>query len=80
MTTDPHKSGIAEAVEAAGGQVKMAEDLGVTQQAGSQWVIQGYAPLRRAPELEALYGIPRARLISPRVANLVDLPTEEGEL
>jgi predicted DCC family thiol-disulfide oxidoreductase YuxK len=32
--------------------------------------------VRRALEIEAQFGIPRSRLISPRLADLVDLPGE----
>lgn len=70
------KSGIEEAVKAAGGQVQMAEALGVTQQAVSIWVRQGWAPNGRIVEIETRFGVPRQRLINPRIADLVDLPVE----
>lgn len=70
------KTGIEQAVEAAGGQVKMAEDMGVTQQAISIWVQRGFAPMKRIVEIETRYGVPRLQLINPRFADLVDLPTE----
>lgn len=59
-------SGIAEAILKAESQVKMAEDLGVTQQQISAWLIQGYVSFRRIAEIEARYGVPRARLINPK--------------
>lgn len=76
------KTGIEEAIETAGGQVKLAERLGVTQQAVSLWLSKGYVPTGRVVEVEALFGVPRAKLINPRLADLVDIPTESegGEL
>lgn len=67
-------TGIAAAVKAAGSQERLADRLGVSQQAISQWLKAGYVPLLRALEIEAQFGIARARLISPRIAGLVDLP------
>lgn len=66
-------TGVLDAVMAAGSQEKLAEKLGVTQQAVSKWLRRGYVPLKRAPEIEAQYGVPRARLINPRVLDLVDV-------
>lgn len=76
------RTGIAHAVVLAGGQGKLAEELGVTQQAVSTWLQRGYVPLKRIVEIETLYGIPRAKLINPRLASLIELPTESegGEL
>lgn len=68
------QTGIAEAVKAAGGQVKLASKLGVTQQAISKWEARGWVPVRRALEIEAQYGIHRHRLLDPRLKDLVDLP------
>lgn len=70
------RTGIEIAIEAAGGQVKMAEALGVTQQAVSIWLQRGFAPLKRLVEIEAMFGVPRSKLINPRFADLVDLPVE----
>ena len=72
--TDSTSTGIAEALKQAGNQVALAERLGVTQQAVSIWLRRGWVPVRRALEIEAQFGIPRSRLISPRLADLVDLP------
>ncbi|WP_442951832.1 Cro/CI family transcriptional regulator [Oryzomicrobium sp.] len=75
-------SGIKQAIESAGGQVALAEALGVSQQAISGWLLRGYVPTGRVVEIETLYGVPRARLINPRFLALVDLPgeSEGGEL
>lgn len=77
LTSIPTKtinSGIADALQRAGNQKALALQLGVTQQAVSIWLRRGWVPVRRAVEIEAQFGIPRARLISPRLADLVDLP------
>ena len=73
MNNDTPISGIAEAVQKAKTQEALAEKLGVTQQAISTWLRRGWVPLLRALEIEAQYGIPRARLINPRIVDLVDI-------
>lgn len=73
-TTTSNLTGIADAVRRAGSQAILARHLGVTQQAVSMWLARGHVPLRRAVEIESQYGVPRARLINPRIADLVDLP------
>lgn len=70
------QSGISRAVTAAGTQDALAAKLGVSQQAVSTWVRRGWVPLRRAQEIEAEFGVPRAKLINPRIADLVDLPAD----
>ena len=65
------KRGIDAAVELAGSQGKLAQQLGVTQQAVGKWVDRGYTPLRRAQEIEAVYGVPRVALANPRVLELL---------
>lgn len=79
MKKNPHvpDTGIADAVRLAGTQEKLAEKLGVSQQAVSLWLKAGYVPLLRALEIEAQFGVPRRRLISKRIADLVDLPEVE---
>ncbi len=65
------RRGIDTAVESAGSQGKLAQQLGVSQQAVGKWVERGYAPLRRAQEIEAVYGVPRAALANPRTLELL---------
>lgn len=72
------QTGVVDAISAAGSQQKLAEALGVTQQAVSIWVRRGWVPLRRAQEIEAQFGVQRSRLINPRIADLVDLTGAEA--
>mgnify|MGYP003341292109 FL=1 len=63
-------SGIKRAVCAVGGQTRLADLVGVTQQSVSLWCVQGYVPLSRVTAVEAVTGVPRDELVSPRVLNL----------
>ena len=65
------RSGIAQAIELAGGQEPLAQRLGVTKQAVQKWAQRGYVPPRRVVEIEAEYGIKRRDLIDPRLMDLV---------
>jgi DNA-binding transcriptional regulator YdaS (Cro superfamily) len=60
-------SGIESACDAAGNQTRLAEALGVSQQAVSRWRRQGWVPLARAREIETLTGVHRASIMNPRV-------------
>lgn len=71
LPTPLTETGIAQAIVAAGGQIALAEALGVSQQAVSSWSTAGYVPLARAREIEQLFGTPRAQLINPRIAAVV---------
>ena len=64
-------SGISEAIEAADGQVKLAKLLGVSQQAVSGWKRRGWVPASRSAEIEQQTGVPRQRLVNPRLLELV---------
>lgn len=64
-------TGIALAVKQAGTQVKLAEQLGVSQQAVSLWLDKGWVPLRRAEQIEKNFSIPRVRLVDPKIIELV---------
>lgn len=64
-------TGIAIAVGKAGTQAKLAQGLGVSQQAVSQWIDQGWVPLRRAEQIENQYQIPRGQLANPRLLALL---------
>ncbi|MBA4315602.1 MAG: hypothetical protein C0422_09805 [Alcaligenaceae bacterium] len=57
-------------------QEGFASVLGVSQQAVSSWLKRGYAPAGRAVEIESLYGVPRASLLSPKLRSLVGVVQE----
>lgn len=71
--TDQNTSptGIDDIVALAGSQQNVADQCGVSQQAVQQWVARGFVPLGRAVELEAQYGVPRERLVDPRITGLL---------
>jgi DNA-binding transcriptional regulator YdaS (Cro superfamily) len=71
MVETVKERGIDRAVAAAGTQRKLAAQLGVTQQAINNMQRRGYCSLARAIEIEALFGIPREELLSPRLADLL---------
>ncbi len=66
-------TGIEEAVQKAGSQADLAKLLGVSQQFVSTCLKKGHVPLLRAVEIEMQLGVPRRRLISKRIASLLDL-------
>lgn len=71
MSEQDKKAGIERVVEIAGSQEAVAHKCGVTQQAVSRWVARGYAPLARAIELEAQYGVDRRELVDPKIVGLL---------
>lgn len=68
---DAATRGIDDAIKAVGTQEKMAEMVGVSQQAVSKWVAQGYVPTDRVVEVEQLTGVARARLVKPALVDLL---------
>ena len=73
MTVKNDITGIQQAVDAAGGQVKLAKSIGVTQQYISFAVRQGYISPDRAIEIESQFGIPRLKLVNPKLVRTLDL-------
>lgn len=69
--------GIDKAVELAGSQQELAKQLGVSQQAISEWVQRGYVPVGRVIEIEATYGVSRLELVDPQLRDLLG-PIERG--
>lgn len=67
---------VSAAVTTAGSQANLASQLGVSQQVVSKWLRRGWVPTRRAVEIEHLYGVPRQKLINPRLADMLT----EGEM
>ncbi len=64
-------SGINDAVANAGSQQNLADTLGVAQQNISQWVRRGYAPVKWVLAIEQATGVPREKLINPKLVDLV---------
>ena len=60
-----HKTGIDEAIAAAGSQENLAALMGVHQQTVSYWKLRGFAPARRVKEIEMHTGVARSRLLDP---------------
>jgi len=57
---------IACAIALAGGQVKLAALLGVTQQAVSGWLTGArWMPVRQAQAIQERLGVPAANLVNP---------------
>ena len=57
---------IAQAITLAGGQVKLAALLGVTQQAVSGWLNGArWMPVPKAQIIERRYGVPAAGMVNP---------------
>jgi DNA-binding transcriptional regulator YdaS (Cro superfamily) len=71
MEAQTDRSGIATAVMRAGTQEKLAQLLGVSQQAISHWVEKGWVPLQRAVEIERHFAIPRVSLVNPKIVEIV---------
>lgn len=76
METQPNA--VEEAISKAGSQVRLAELLGVKQQIISVWLHRKWVPTARAVEIEIQLGIPRARLINPRLRDLIDGEVQNG--
>lgn len=70
--------GIREAVRKADGGPQLARKLGVTHQAVYQWLKVGWVPLTRALQIENIYGIPRQKLVSPKIARLFAIKKPKG--
>lgn len=72
MTDTPAtKTGIQEAADLVGGPVALAARLGLSRQAVHNFIGRGYAPLRRAIEIEAQTGVDRKRLVDPSIVDLL---------
>ena len=71
MSENTEGRGIDDVVRLAGSQSAVARQCGVSPQAVRQWVVRGFVPLSRAVELEAQFGVPRTRLVDPKVVGLL---------
>lgn len=73
------KTGIARAVEAAGGQSALARLLdGITQQAVQQWERAGYVPTGRVAAVSRLTGVAAVDLLDPRIIEVLDTDPVHG--
>jgi hypothetical protein len=63
------KSAVDKAIDAAGGACRLAEVLGVKHQAVYFWQKRGWVPLARAGQIEKKYGVPRRKLMDPRIVS-----------
>jgi hypothetical protein len=73
-------SGILDAVVRAGSLQNLSDKLGVSYQAVQQWLKIGYVPLGRIPEIESLYGVPRAVLMNPKYAAALAEPNFSSDV
>jgi hypothetical protein len=62
-----------DAVKKIGGARKVAAKMKVSHQAVYVWIKRGWAPMKRAIQLERMTGIPRAKLIDPQIAKLLNI-------
>lgn len=60
-------SALYRAVHANGGPVAVSKILGVTHQAVTHWIAQGYVPTKRVAEFSIQFGVPRELILSPKV-------------
>lgn len=65
------QTGLARAVQFAGGVSSFAQSLGVTHQAVYQWLRRGWLTPKRAEQVSELYGVPAAELLDPEITKLV---------
>jgi hypothetical protein len=73
-------TGILDAVVLAGSLQNLSDKLGVSYQAVQQWLKIGYVPLARIPEIESLYGVPRAALMNPKYAAALAEPNFSSDV
>lgn len=69
--TNTTKTGIEQAIAAVGSQMALATAVGCTQQNVSFWKRQGFVPVEHLVVVEQSTGIPRARLINPRISEIL---------
>lgn len=63
---------VQQAIKKAGGQGPLADQVGVTQQAVSLWLHQGYVPFERLHKVQELTGLKPRDLCDPRLVSLLE--------
>jgi hypothetical protein len=61
------------AIEKIGGARETAAYLKLSHQAVYAWVKRGFAPTKRAAQIERKTGIPRKKLINPKLVKLLNI-------
>ena len=64
-------TGIEAAVKQVGGQTRLAQLLGVKQQAVSAWCARGYAPNKHVPAIRDLTGMAAETLMRPEIVEMI---------
>lgn len=70
-----NETGVHEAIKRAGGQRRLGELVGASQQAVAKWARKGWMPVGRVIEVEQVTGVKRDRLVKPQLANLLADPS-----
>ena len=68
FTKQDRLAALDEAVERAGGIVRFSRALGLTHQAVYDWRKRGWVPIARAIASEAIFGVPKEKLMEPSLA------------
>jgi DNA-binding transcriptional regulator YdaS (Cro superfamily) len=51
-----------DAINKIGGQIKLADEIGIAPPSITGWILRGRAPVKRCAEIERITGIPCYRL------------------
>lgn len=68
------------AITRGGGIMAFSRALGVKHQAIYSWKKRGYVPPDKAYAIEALFGVPRAELMAPHMAELLSPPQSAADV
>lgn len=63
------------AVQNAGSISALSRELDVSHQVVNRWTQRGFAPLKRARQIAALYNLPLRELVDPALCELLDDPS-----
>lgn len=79
-TKEQRQTSIDEAIERGGGIVAFSKAMGISHQAIYGWRKRGFVPFTRAVQVEALCGIPCAKLVEPAVARALETPSASANV